>query len=58
MEMVCLVSFHRILSLEESSRDHIDEVDQIESEDRYGGSDLAPSDDRESRNEESEHDRA
>lgn len=57
MEMVCLVSLHRILSFEEPCSDDIDKVDQIESEDRYGCGDLATSDDRQSRYEESEHDR-
>lgn len=54
--MVCLISLHRILSLEEASGDDIDEVDQIQSEDRYRCSNLASSDDRESSDEESEHD--
>lgn len=30
--MVCLVSFHGILSLEYTRRDHVDKVYQVESE--------------------------
>lgn len=56
MEMMCLISLHRVLSLEYTSRDHIDKIDEIESEYRHSGCDFPTCDDREGRYEECEHD--
>lgn len=53
MEMMRLISLHRILSLEHASCDHIDKVNEIEPEDGYGCRDLATCDDRKSSNEKS-----
>lgn len=55
--MVILVSAEWILPTEDASRDDIDEVDEVDAEDRHGGRYLAPCDDSECRDEESEHDR-
>ncbi len=52
-----LVSSHRILPIENTSRDHIHEVDQIDPENTHSSCDLATTDDSERRNQESEHDR-
>lgn len=56
MQMMCLISLHRVLSLEYTSCDDVDKINEIESEYGHGGGDLTTCDDRECRNEECEHD--
>ncbi len=55
MKMVGLISFHRVLSLQNTSRDHIYKVDQIESKDRNSRGNLTTYNDRQGRYEEPEH---
>lgn len=57
MEVVCLISLHRILPFHDAYTDDVDEVDEINSEHRHCCRNLASCDDSESRDEESEHDR-
>ncbi len=56
MKMMRLISFHRILSLENTSRDHIDEVDEVESKDRHGSCNFPPCNNCKSCNEKCKHD--
>ena len=55
VEMVCLISFHRVLSLEYSSSDHIDKIYEVESKDRYSSSNLSSSNDSKCCNKKGKH---
>jgi hypothetical protein len=57
MEMMRLVSAHRILSLQYPNRHDIDEIDKVDAEHRHRCSYLPSCDDSECRDEKSEHDR-
>ncbi len=57
MKMAWLISFQRILAFQYPARDHIDEIDEIDSDHRHSGRDLSSRYDRECRDEKSEHDR-
>ena len=56
VEVEGLISFHRILPLEDARHDDVDEVDEIDSEYGDGGSNLASSDDSKRSNEKAKHD--
>jgi hypothetical protein len=55
VEMMSLISLHRILPLEDASCDDIDKVDDIDPEYCHSSCNLATSDDRESSYEKCEH---
>ena len=56
MEMRRLLPSERIFPLEDPRRHDIDEIDEVDPEDRDCGRDLAPCDDRERREDKCEHD--
>lgn len=58
MQVCRLISFERIFPSEDTTRHDIDEIDQVDAENRNCGCDLASSDDREGREEKREHDRS
>jgi hypothetical protein len=57
VEVMCLISLHRILPSHHPNPYYIYEVDEIDSEHRHRCGDLASCDDRECRDQKSEHDR-
>lgn len=57
MEVVCLISLHRILPGEDTHPDHVDEVDQVYPDDGHSCCDLSSCDDSESRDKKCEDDR-
>lgn len=57
VEMVRLISLHRIFPLQDAKTDDIDEVDEIDTHDRHCCRDFPPCDDRECRDEECKYDR-
>lgn len=58
MEVGSLIAFQGIFPLEDTTRDDVDEIDEIDTKHCHGGRDLPSGDDREGREEKSEHDRA
>ena len=57
VEVMRLVSLHRVSPLHDAQSDDIDEVDEVDPEDRHSGRDLATCDDSECRDEKREYDR-
>lgn len=55
MKMMCLISFHWILSFEYSSSDNIYKIYEVESKDWYGSSNLSSSNDSKCCNKKSKH---
>lgn len=56
VEVEGLVTLHRVRSLHDASHHNVDEVDEVDTEDRNSGSDFASCDDRERSNQEGKHD--
>ncbi len=57
VEVMGLISLHRVLSCENTRTDHIDEVNEIDAEDRHRSCDFSSSDDREGRDKKCQDDR-